>query len=315
VRTASEVHELVVQNGRVTGVRLSTGQQLSAGTVLATCSPKLTLDRMLPGGVLPDRLASRAAHIPTSLAEAASLKIDVALSGRVSLPRHQAWRKDGLDLRQPIISWQTYEEHVAAWDDVVGRRWPDPIPFIGIVPTALDPTQAPAGQDTFWVWSGIVPVHPHEPWSEVRDEIGNKVLGEAARYYEGLDGLEIGRRIMSAPDLEERFRAPDGNVYHVDPIALRFGPLRPAWGFGGYKTPVPGLYLSGAGTHPTGGISGIPGQVAARTLNNALRRGERRLPRRPKSPYGSNGDGRVTTMNGAGAEPAAAPVPLATKAR
>ncbi len=45
--------------------------------------------------------------------------------------------------------------------------------------------------------------------------------------------------MRSGPDLEERFHATDGNVYHVDPVAWRLGPLRPAFGFGGYETPVP----------------------------------------------------------------------------
>ena len=83
--------------------------------------------------------------------------------------------------------------------------------------------------------------------------------------------------MFSAPDLEERFNVPDGNVYHVEPVGMRFGPLRPAQGFGGYETPVPGLWITGAGTHPTGGISGIPGMVAAKTLIKRAR-GGRSLP-------------------------------------
>ena len=84
--------------------------------------------------------------------------------------------------------------------------------------------------------------------------------------FEGLDKLEIGRSVRSAPELEQRFNTPGGNVYHVSATAMRFGPLRPAVGLGGYKMPIEGLWLTGAGTHPTGGISGIPGYVAAKTL-------------------------------------------------
>jgi phytoene dehydrogenase-like protein len=60
---------------------------------------------------------------------------------------------------------------------------------------------------------------------------------------------------------------PDGNIYHLD------APLRPALGSGGYRTPVPGLFLTGSGTHPSGGISGIPGQLAACTVLRSLRGG------------------------------------------
>jgi phytoene dehydrogenase-like protein len=274
VRTSARVEELIAEGGAVTGVRLDDGEELRADRVLATCSPKLTLSQMLPDGMLPDHLQRRADAIPTDTLEASSLKVDVALSGRLDMPRHNAWRKDGLDLCRPIVSWQTYEEHLQAWDDTIGHRWPDPICFIGIVPSRIDPTQAPEGQDTFWAWSGIVPAHPDKPWAQVRDEIGDRVVAECAKYYEGFDSLEIARRVYAAPDLEERFNVPDGNVYHVEPAAMRFGPLRPAQGFGGYETPVPGLWISGAGTHPTGGISGIPGMIAARTMIERAKSGD-----------------------------------------
>jgi phytoene dehydrogenase-like protein len=71
---------------------------------------------------------------------------------------------------------------------------------------------------------------------------------------------------MTPVDLAERFRAGDGNVYHVDPVATCFGPLRPAAGFAGYRSPVDGLFLSGAGTHASAGICGIPGKQAARSV-------------------------------------------------
>ena len=273
VRTSARVEELVVHGGAVTGVRLDSGEEIHAGRVMATCSPKLTLAKLLPKGVLPDNLQRRAELIPTDTLETSSLKIDVALSGKLDMKRHNAWRKDGLDLCRPIVSWQTYEEHLQAWDDTIGHRWPDPICFIGIVPSRIDPTQAPEGQDTFWAWSGIIPAHPTKPWSEMRDQIGDQVMKECAKYYDGIDSLEIGRRVFAAPDLEERFNVPDGNVYHVEPAAMRFGPLRPAQGFGGYETPVPGLWISGAGTHPTGGISGIPGMVASRTMLKSMKTG------------------------------------------
>jgi phytoene dehydrogenase-like protein len=266
VRTGAPVSELLVAGDRVTGVQLEGGEELRAGHVMASCSPKATLAKLLPKGLLPDHLQRRAEAIPTNVLETTTLKIDVACSGRLDTPKHNAWRSDGLDLTRPIVSWQTYEEHKDAWDEVVGRRWPKAIPFIGIVPSRIDPTQAPEGQDTFWLWSGIVPRNPHEKWEDVRDRIGSEVLAECANVYSGLDSLEIGRRVYSAPDLETRFNVPDGNVYHVEPVGMRFGPLRPAQGFGSYETPVPGLWISGAGTHPTGGISGIPGRNAAKAF-------------------------------------------------
>ena len=56
----------------------------------------------------------------------------------------------------------------------------------------------------------------------------------------GLDSLEIGRAVLGGPDIEKRFNAPAGNVYHIDPLITRFGPLKPAAGLSGYRTPVKG---------------------------------------------------------------------------
>jgi len=272
VRLNARVQELLLAEGRISGVRLAGGEELHAPYVLASCSPKLTLCELLPRGVLDDTMQRRADSIPIDTVEAATLKIDVALDGQLTLPRHQAWRTDGLNLREPIVAWQTFEEHIRAWEDTIAGRWPDPICGIGIIPSALDPSQVPEGKDTFWYWSGITPAHPREPWKDVRDKIGDRALGAAAEYYEGLDSMVIERRVFNIPDLETRFNVPGGNVYHVDPAAMRMGPLRPASGFGSYDTPVPGLFLSGAGTHPTGGISGIPGQQSAKWLLKKMRK-------------------------------------------
>ena len=278
VRLSTRVQELLLDDaGAISGVRLDTGEELRAPYVLASCSPKLTLCDLLPRGVLEDTMQRRADAIPVDVVEAASLKIDVALDGKLTLPRHQKWRKDDLDLREPIVAWQTFEEHIKAWEDTIAGRWPDPICGIGIIPSALDPSQAPPGQDTFWYWSGITPAHPTEPWEDVRDEIGDRALKAAAVYYEGLDSMVIERRVFNIPDLEKRFNVPGGNVYHVDPAGMRFGPQRPATGLGGYDTPVPGLFLSGAGTHPTGGISGIPGAQSAKWLIKKRKKANRRF--------------------------------------
>ena len=279
VRLSARVEELLLRGDRIDGVRLESGEELHAPYVLASCSPKLTLCELLPRGVLDDVMQRRADAIPIDIVEAATLKIDVAIDGRLTLPRHQAWRDDGLDLREPIVAWQTFEEHIRAWEDTIAGRWPDPICGIGIIPTALDPSQAPEGKDTFWYWSGITPAHPQEPWEDVREKIGDRALNAAADIYKGLDSMVIERRVFNIPDLATRFNVPGGNVYHVDPAGMRFGPLRPATGFGSYDTPVPGLFLSGAGTHPTGGISGIPGQQSAKWLLKKMKRSEGLLGR------------------------------------
>jgi phytoene dehydrogenase-like protein len=153
------------------------------------------------------------------------------------------------------------------------------MPFVGLVSTEADSSLAPAGQDTLYLWSGWTPHDPPEGWAGLAEPAGQALIDHAALFYDGVEQLEIGRHVEAWPELARRTRVPDGNILHVDGTLLRQGPLRPALGFGGYRTPVPGLYLTGAGTHPGGSVSGIPGQLAARVVLGDL--GERAASRPP----------------------------------
>ena len=278
VRCGAPVEELLVRGGRVTGVVLEGGEEVGATrAVLTACGPSIVLNRMLPAGLLPERLRQAARNIPTTSTGWGNAKVDVALKGTVTLPRHTAWRRENLpgdpvDLRLPCVTWATHEQSLTAGEQAARGEVPDMIPGLSQVFTAFDERMAPAGHDTWWFWSGLVPARPNEGWDIVRDKIAARVLGDCDRYYEGLEELEIARRTLTPKDIEDRFGAPEGNVYHVDPIISRLGPSRPAMGLGGYKTPVPGLYLSGSGTHPIAGINGMPGMNAAKTLIRNLRR-------------------------------------------
>ncbi|HEY1974843.1 MAG TPA: NAD(P)/FAD-dependent oxidoreductase [Pseudonocardia sp.] len=271
IRFNSVVTQLLVSEGRVGGVQLEDGTRLTARAVVTTNNVRVPLTEWLPRGALPAHLAQRAAHIPTDSTSASSFKVDLALRGRLQLSAHQSERADSVDLRVPALVWTSFEDHVQAWHDCARGEVPDPLPGVGIIPTGADPTQAPDGQDTFWFWTGISPVRPTRPWPELAVPTAQRVLETAAKYLDGLAELEIDRQVMTPLDFEQRFRAPDGNVYHVDPTATRFGPLRPAAGFAGYRAPIDGLFLSGGGTHPSAGICGVPGQQAAHTVLRALR--------------------------------------------
>ena len=279
IRTSAEVEEILLGSGRVHGVRLTTGKEIRAGTVLAACDPKTALARLLPTGALPSRLEHAAGHIPTSTTGAGHMKLNIALRGKLTLPRHSELRRDDLDLRAPLTCWHTFEEHVAGWDAVVRGDWPERQPFLACIPTALDPTQAPDGQDTLWIWSGVVPVNSRKEWDTAGDAVGRKIIADCTNYYDGIEDLIIDKQVLTPHDIAGRFHVSDGNVYHVDPSLLRFGPTRPALGLADYATPVDGLFLGSGGMHPSAGICGIPGQLSARSVLRSLA-GSRRPPRR-----------------------------------
>lgn len=276
VRTASPVEELVVSNGRVTGVRVQGGEEIQARrAVLTAFSPATTLKYLLPRGVLAEKLQNRVDHIPTKGRGISDYKLNLALKGRITMPLHEKWRGDGLDLRLPCNCYHDYQQTLAAARDCARGDVPEHVPGLALAPTAFDPSMAPEGCDTFWFWSGLTPADPRIGWEAARKQITETVIRDSAHYYQGVEELEVARRALAQPDIAERFWAIDGNVYHVDPIITRFGPRRPAPGFAGYRTPVPGLFLTGSGTHPIAGINGLPGKIAAETLIKSLRREDR----------------------------------------
>ncbi|MFC7500786.1 phytoene desaturase family protein [Nocardioides sp. GCM10030258] len=271
VRMSSVVEEILVHRGRAHGVRLVGGEEIYADAVIAANNVKTTLTELLPEGALPEHMRERAQHIPTSSTHASSFKLDMALSGKLTLSAHQENRHDGVDLRRPGLVYGTFEDHVEAWAACARGELPEPLAGVGIIPSAADPSQAPEGQDTFWFWTGIAPSNPKTPWSELEETAAEGAINHASKVIEGLRELEIDRQVMTPPKFAERFRVPDGNVYHVDPIATRFGPMRPAPGFSGFTTPVEGLFLSGGGMHPSAGICGTPGKLAAEVAMKALK--------------------------------------------
>lgn len=265
--TGAPVEEIVMTGERATGVRLANGQEIVARRgVLTACSPRTTLTRLLPRGVLEPKKQNAADHIPTRKRGIADAKVNVALSGRVDMSKHEKWRGDGIDLRQACNCYHTYEQAAEAARSCVRGQVPDAIPGLAQVTNAFDPSMSPEGKDLWWFWTGLTPSYPEEGWDVARKEITDSIIKDAELYYKGVESMQVAVHPLVLPDIEERFWAIDGSVYHVDPTITRFGPNKPVAGFAGYKTPVPGLYLTGSGTHPVAGISGMPGQNAARTM-------------------------------------------------
>lgn len=197
--------------------------------------------------------------------------MNVALSGKIDMSKHEKWRGDGIDLRVACNCYHTYEQALEAAKSCVRGEVPEAIPGLAQVTNAFDPSMSPEGKDLWWFWTGLTPSFPEEGWDVARKKITDSIIKDADEYYKGVEDLQVAVRPLVLPDIEERFWAIDGSVYHVDPTISRFGPNKPVAGFAGYKTPVDGLYLTGSGTHPVAGISGMPGQNAARTILKHLK--------------------------------------------
>jgi phytoene dehydrogenase-like protein len=272
VRTSARVDGLLTSGGKARGVRLDSGEEIDARVVISAGDPAKTLRDFVPRGELSDRVLKRVEKIPSDAAGTAYLSVHMALSGRLDLSRLQEQRDDDVRLQNVALLTGSFEDMIASVEAAQAGRLSDRMPVACIVPTGPDPSQAPEGQDTLYLWAGWAPRTPPGGYDEaMTKKAGDAIVSRAAAYYGGVAELEIGRFVEPWTVLRDRTGVPDGNPYYVDLLLGRSGPLRPALGLGGYSTPIPGLYLTGGGTHPGPSVSGIPGQLAARRVLATMR--------------------------------------------
>jgi phytoene dehydrogenase-like protein len=111
---------------------------------------------------------------------------------------------------------------------------------------------------------------PHLPagrsWDTVREQVADLAIDTVTRHAPNFKAAVVGRQILTPLDLERTFGLTDGDIMHGHLSLDQLWAARPTLGYGSYRTPIAGLYLCGAGTHPGGGVSGLPGRNAARAV-------------------------------------------------
>jgi phytoene dehydrogenase-like protein len=271
--TGAQVERIEVVGNRATGVLLADGSHIQADRgVLTSCDPKQTLLRLLAPGTLPEEMEHRARAIPANGSGWGQMKIDIACSARIDLSRHQKERSDDLDLRLPSHWIGTEEGIERAYAASAAGIMPaqEDVVFYNAVPNAADPSQTPAGQDALYMLAVAVPFAPPEGWEQIKDDAAARVVARAQEFYGGLTEMELGRRVDTHEDIGALMHVSGGCHPHVDQVLSRLGPLRPALGLGGYRTPVKRLYLGGSGSHPGGSVTGLPGYLGAKAALRAI---------------------------------------------
>jgi phytoene dehydrogenase-like protein len=148
------------------------------------------------------------------------------------------------------------------------------------VPSALDPSLAPPGRHVLTLGVRSQPYSlAGSSWDEQRERAADRIIDELATMVPNLPGSVIARQVLTPLDLERVLALTGGHHLHGDMAPDQLGPLRPAPGLG-YRTPVAGLYLCGAGTHPGGGVTGANGRNCAIRVLADRRRSRSRLRRR-----------------------------------
>jgi phytoene dehydrogenase-like protein len=148
-------------------------------------------------------------------------------------------------------------------------------PFLEVtIPSLLDPSLAPEGGHVLSCLLQWTPAELREgAWSTERDGVGDLVLKQLEEVAPGLSDAVVARQVLTPLDLERDFGMAGGHPFHAEPSLDQFFAWRPLLGHAGYRFGLRGLYLCGAGAHPGGGITGLPGRNAARRILLDRRRG------------------------------------------
>ena len=260
IRCDAEVASIEIENGRASGVRLANGETIRARQVISNATAQVTFEKLLAPAHLPAEFRKAVQRIDYS---SASMKMNLALSelpdfscrpGTQPGPQHQGTIHIG--------SAPEYLER--AYDDAKYGR-PSQRPVIEMtLPTVLDKTLAPAGHHIAQLFVQYAPYQlVGADWDDIKDEFADRCVAEITKLAPNFARSVMHRQVLSPLDLERRFALTGGNIFHgAMPLHQLFS-MRPVPGWSDYRTPVRGLYLCGASTHPGGGVMGACGRNAA----------------------------------------------------
>ncbi len=268
VRTDAEVVHVRHAGERVVGVTLAGGEEIDAPIVVSGLDPRRTLLGLLAPEAIGPRLSWRAGNIRGA---GVTAKVNLALR---DLPRFsgldpaQAQRR--LRGRIVIAPDLTYLERAA--DDAKYGRISDEPYLEATIPSLVDPglVDADVAGPVSHVMSITFQSAPYRlrdgSWDEQRERLAEITMRTLEVYAPGIGELVEARRVITPLDLERDYGATEGHPLHAEAALDQWYAWRPLHGLGRYRLPLEGLYLCGSGAHPGGGITGGPGQLAAREV-------------------------------------------------
>jgi phytoene dehydrogenase-like protein len=248
LRLAARVHQIIVEGERVTGIRLTDGEELRAPRVVSTLAPKTTLLGLISPRYLDAGLVTRARHLK---ARGGAAKLDLRLK---ALPEFK-----GANLQDRLLITGSEHDVERAFNPVKYGRVPDrPAMEIVIAPDGLH-------------LSAIAQFAPHAPADRdtARAAMLAACLAQLEAHAPGLGGLVDSAELLMPYDIEARYGLPAGQWHAGELSVEQMLFLRPLSGIAQYQGPIPGLWLASAGCHPGGGVSGTPGWNAALAMEAA----------------------------------------------
>jgi phytoene dehydrogenase-like protein len=266
IRTNAEVASVRVKDGKATGVLLTSGEEIAARAVVSNADPRTTFLKLVdPSELDPSFLLK----VRNYRAQGTVAKVNLALSARPQFSNADSTESlSGRIHLGPDIDYLERAFDAAKYGDF------SPQPYMDItIPSLMDQSLAPAGAHVMSIHAQFAPYQLKDgDWNSRREELGDTIVDVLSDYAPNLKPLILARQVITPLDLEQTYGLSGGHIHHGEMSLDQLFAFRPLIGWARYRTPIEGLYLCGAGTHPGGGVTGAPGFNVSREIIKDLRR-------------------------------------------
>ncbi len=266
VRLSAEVEQIEVKEKRATAIKLMGGERIEARRIVSNAHVQTTFLKLISAENLPDNLAKRVKNIRVGNGFGMIVRCAVSeLPDYTAAPSNGQPREchRGLQLLCPSLDYldQAYADYLQ------GRPSKNPA-ALAMTFSAIDPTIAPVNRHTLFIWGQYYPYELADGvlWTEIAEREADKLIDVVMQYAPNVKDSIIDRFVQTPLDLEQRFGLLRGNVMHVEMDFDQMFLFRPLPELAQYRTPIENLYLTGASTHPGGGVFAASGRNTAQVV-------------------------------------------------
>jgi phytoene dehydrogenase-like protein len=259
IRTSASVARIDVRHGRARSVVLEDGTEIRARMILSNADPKRTFLSMISAKDLREDFLFAIRGIKM---QGPCAKVNMVLAEE---PRFTGTSPQATPLQRtfytlvPSLEFAERCYDIAKFGEIPEELWVD-----CVVSSNADDSLAPPGKHILTCFVQYVPYHLRTGnWDEKRELLGDRVVRKIGECAPNVPNAIVARQVLTPLDLERTYGLTEGNIFHGDLRLEQLFFMRPVPGWAQYRTPVDGLYLCGAGTHPGGGVTGAPGRNAA----------------------------------------------------
>ena len=267
IRTGAEVRRILTEGERAVGVELSDGEVVPADLVVSNADPKRTFLGLLGDSELDEDFVEEVRALKT---ESASAKLLCSLKELPDFSAYLGSEHDPKSLAMVVLC-PSIENPEKSLNDARSGKITE-VPMIQVqIPSVYDDTIAPDGQHVLSMWVYFLPPHIAEgSWDDSGQQFGESLIDLVSEYAPNLRDAIMDWTLLTPEDIEDRIGMTDGNIRHIDMVPAQMMSRRPLPFWSSYRTPVRGLYMCGAGTHPGGEVTGAPGHNAAHVIMEDL---------------------------------------------